>query len=415
METNAMIHIRSNFFNPVSAAETAFLKDHVISIDSGKIRSIVPFSEHHGSWEDHRSQIALPGLIDLHVHLSQYRIRGLYQPALLPWLEKSVFPEEKRSRDPEFARRLSRDFYTELLRKGTTFSVIYTAPYREAADAAFEMASKMGIRCKIGMTMMDRNAPDDLLQTTDYALKHSIELAQTWQDPFLGYIFTPRFAPTCSTTLMRETGAYAAKHKAFIQTHLSENPDEIAWVKEIFGKDSYTQVYADFGILSPRTILGHAIHLSDTELDILRDSKACVAHCPDSNFYLKSGEFALRRIAEKKIPFALGSDVGAGTTLNMLYHAKSMNYRQSKDPILASEMLYRVSLGSAKILSLEDRIGSLDPGKDADLIFLDAPEGFDISYDSLAQAFFLSDDFAVRRVMTLGTDRLTKKIKSQNR
>nr|MDK2851630.1 guanine deaminase [Candidatus Cloacimonadota bacterium] len=400
-----MIHIRSNFFNPISVSETAFLEDHVITIDQGKIQSIVPFTQHHGAWEDHRNHIVLPGLIDLHVHLSQFRIRGLYEPALLPWLEKNVFPEESRSQNPDFARQLSRDFFSDLLRKGTTFSVIYTAPYREAADAAFEVAQEMGIRCLIGMTMMDMNAPDALLQTTDYALKNSVELYEKWNGSDLGFIFTPRFAPTCSESLMRETGSYAAKHKAFIQTHLSENLDEIAWVKDIFGKENYTKVYDSFGLLGPRTILGHAIHLSDQELDILSDTKTCIAHCPDSNFYLKSGEFALRKVSEHGIPFGLGSDVGAGTTLNMLSHAKYMNYRQSNDPILAAEMLYRVSLGNAKILSLQERIGSLDPGKDADLIFLEPPQGFPINTASLAQAFFLQDDFTIRRVMTLGRDR----------
>ena len=401
-----MRHIRTNIYNPVSFDRTDFLPDHVISISGGKIVAICPFSKHDGPWEDHRHHVALPGFIDLHVHLSQYRIRGLYQPALLPWLEKNVFPEEARSVDPDYAAKLSRDFYRELLKSGTTYSVIYTAGFHQAAEAAFLQAQDMGIRCKIGMTMMDMNSPKELQQSTDYALKHSIALHQKWQDPFLGYIFTPRFAPTCSEILMRETAAYAREHKAFIQTHLSENPDEIAWVKEIFGRDSYTAVYEDFGLLGPRTILGHAIHLSAKELSILADHRAAIAHCPDSNFYLKSGEFPLRRISQSGIRFALGSDVGAGSSLNMLFHAKLMNYRQSSDPILASEMLYRITLASAEILELENRIGSLDPGKDADLILLEPPAFIDPSQQSLDQIIFLTGDFKIRRVIVLGKDML---------
>ncbi len=401
-----MKQIRCNLFNPRSADKADFLEDQIISLDAGKIINIQPYRESEGAWEDHRHLIALPGLIDLHVHLSQYRIRGLYQPALLPWLQKTVFPQEAKSQEPGFAAQLSRDFYNELIRKGTTYSVIYTAPYHQAAEIAFEVAAYMGIRAKIGMTLMDMNAPDEMLHSTDYALSHSIRLFEKWQNPFLGYIFTPRFAPTCSEELMRKVGEYASGHNAFIQTHLSENPQEIKWVKDIFGKSTYTEVYRDFGLLGPRSILGHAIHLSDDELKILKDHDAAIAHCPDSNFYLKSGEFPLRRIADHGLRFGIGSDVGAGTTLNMLYHAKQMNYRQSQDPVMAAEMLYRITLGSAKILDLDQRIGSLDIGKDADIVFFEPPQGFDISRQSLEQMFFMSDDFTVRRVLIEGRDRL---------
>lgn len=402
-----MRHLRSNIFNPVSPTEAEYLEDHVLSFDGDKIYSITAFRDFSGAWEDYRAHIILPGLIDLHVHLSQYRIRGMYEPALLPWLNEHVFPEEMRSSDPDYARQLSRDFYQALLTRGTTFSVIYTAPFRQAAELAFEVAQEMGIRAKIGMTMMDMNSPEGILHSRDYALKHSIELFEKWDSPFLGYIFSPRFAPTCSETLMRETGKYAAEHGAFIQTHLSENLEEISWVKQLFGRDSYTEVYADFGILGPRTILGHAIHLSDAELDLLAQSHSTIAHCPDSNFYLKSGEFPFQRIADKGIPLGLGSDVGAGTTLNMLYHAKQMNFRQSVLPVLPPQMLYSITLGSAKILGLQDRIGSLNAGKDADFILLKAPQGFEIGVHSLSQVCFLSEDFEVSKVFVQGQDRTT--------
>lgn len=397
-----MRHLRSNAFNPVSSLKADYLPDVVISIDDGKILSIKEFNQHQGSWEDYRDCIVTPGFIDLHVHLSQYRIRGIYYPALLPWLENTVFPEERRSQDPAFARALSRDFYHALLKRGTTFSVIYTAPFREAADAAFEIAEELGIQAKIGMTLMDMNSPDALLQSTDYALKHSIELSENWRDEMLDYIFTPRFAPTCSESLMRELGAYAAKNGAFIQTHLSENPEEIRWVKKLFGCASYTQVYQDFGLLGAKTILGHAIHLSDEELKLLRDSGSNIAHCPDSNFYLKSGEYPLPRIADAGIPFGLGSDVGAGTTLNMLYHAKQMNFRQSSKPVLPEEMLFRITKANASILGLQHKIGAIAAGLQADLLFFKPPTGFEIGPQSLSQLCFLSEDFSLKEVLVKG-------------
>jgi guanine deaminase len=400
-----MKHFRSNIFNPISPTEVDFLADHVLSFDAEKIHAITPFENFSGAWEDYREHIILPGLIDLHVHLSQYRIRGMYEPALLPWLKEHVFPEEMRSSDPDYARGLSQDFYRALLKRGTTFSVIYTAPFRQAADIAFEVARELGIRAKIGMTMMDMNSPEGILHSTDYALKHSIELFEKWDSPNLGYIFSPRFAPTCSETLMRETGKYAAEHKAFIQTHLSENIEETRWVKQLFGQETYTEVYADYGILGPRTILGHAIHLADTELDLLAQSGSNIAHCPDSNFYLKSGAYPLKRMEDKGIAFALGSDVGAGTTLNMLYHAKQMNFRQSELPVLPAQMLYSITLGSARILELQDRIGSLNANKDADFVLLKPPQGFEIGMHTLSQVCFLSEDFEVSKIFVQGQDR----------
>jgi len=407
VETGAVRHIRTNAFNPVSAEQADYLPDIVITIDAGNILSIKSFSEHDGSWEDYRECLCVPGLIDLHVHLSQYRIRGIYYPALLPWLQNNVFPEERKSQTRVFAEALSKDFYRALLAAGTTYSVIYTAPFRETADVAFEVAQELGIQAKIGMTMMDMNSPESLLQSTDYALHHSIELNEKYSSELLGYIFTPRFAPTCSETLMREVGAYASKHNAFIQTHLSENPDEIRWVQELFGKASYTQVYSDFGLLTPRTILGHAIHLNDKELSLLKGSCSAIAHCPDSNFYLKSGEYPLQRISEADIPFGLGSDVGAGTTLNMLYHAKQMNFRQSSQAVLPPEMLYRVTKANAQILNLDHLIGSIEAGMQADLLFFSPPQGFDIGHHSLSQLCFLSEDFTLKEVLVKGKAILT--------
>ena len=395
-------YIRTNVFNPISVTQTDFLPDVVITVAKDKIHSIVPFAEHHQDWEDYRDCACLPGFIDLHVHLSQYRIRGIYHPALLPWLENTVFPQEAKSQNPEFARSLSQDFFHALWRSGTTYSVIYTAPYREAADMAFAVAKEIGAQARIGMTLMDTNSPKEIQQSTDYALSHSIELNEKYQEQMLGYIFTPRFAPTCSEILMREIGSYASKHQSFIQTHLSENPDEIRWVKKLFGRASYTQVYQDFGLLSPRTILGHAIHLSNDEMAMLKDSGSAIAHCPDSNFYLKSGEYPLSRISEMGIPFGLGSDVGAGTTLNMLYHAKQMNFRQSSYPVMPQEMLYRITLANARILGLEQLIGSIDSGKQADLLFYTPPQGFDISENSLSQLCFLSEDFQLKEVLVAG-------------
>jgi guanine deaminase len=400
-----MRNILCNVLNPVSPDKAEFLPKQIISIDKGIIQSITPAGTTGlADIEDYSDCLALPGFIDLHVHLSQYRMRGLYEPSLLPWLNKYVFPEEARSAETTYATALAKQFYTALCKAGTTMSVIYTAPSAAACEAAFQVASEMGIRAMIGMTMMDQNSPASLLQSTASSLDTAIALFEKWHDnsPCLDYIFTPRFAPTCSMQLMQEVARFAKSHNAWVQTHLSENKDELLWVKEIFGLDSYTEVYEKAGILSPKSIFGHAIHLNDRELAVLKANNAKIAHCPDSNFYLKSGEYPLQRIMDAGIEFGLGSDVGAGTTLNMLYHAKMMNYRQSNLLVLPTNALYHITLGSAKLLGMEKQIGSLEAGKAADMVFLKPPDGYPISEQSLSQLIFFGSEFPVKQTLVAG-------------
>ena len=397
-----MRKIRTNVINPLTPDEAQVLADHILILDEGLIIDLRAFDPALDTeYEDRRDQLALPGFIDLHVHLSQYRMRGHYQPALLPWLQNQVFPVEAKSRDRDYARLLAGEFFSALFAVGTTTAVIYTAPFRQACETAFEAARACGARCFIGMTLMDRNSPENLIQSTEYALQNSIELFRHYNasTPLLNYIFTPRFAPSCSEELMREIAAFAAGNGAFIQTHLSENRDELDWVHRLFGRDSYTQVYAAMGLLTPRTILAHCIHLSDPELDILKDHDCRIAHCPDSNFYLKSGEFDYPRLSAKGLQIGIGSDVGAGTSLNMLYHAKMANFRQSAYPLLPERLLYHITLGNARILGLEDRIGSLQPGKEADLCFLGVP-AFGLDEDNiLSELCFAGHEFPVRETL----------------
>lgn len=398
---------RSNIITPTKDGGLITLEDHVISVQDGKILSIHPFAEHNGDWQDYRDSFALPGFIDLHTHLSQFHIRGMHEPALLPWLETHVFPAEKLSQNRDYARTISTLFFEETIKKATSFSVIYAAPFREAADAAFEVASEMGIKAKIGMSLMDANSPDYLAHSTHYALSNSIDLDEKWKEPTLGHIFSPRFALSCSADLMTEIGRYAEANDSFIQTHLSENHDEIRQVIKAFDKDSYTEVYDSFGILTRKTILGHAIHLSDEELDTIKLSGAAIAHCPDSNFFLKSGVFPFQRIKDKAIPFALGSDIAAGTSLYMPYHAKMMNYMQDDSTLItAQEMLHRITLKSAEILELDERIGSLESGKDADISFFKLPPELDFDEQILSPFFFTNEMFKLKQFLIDGKERL---------
>ncbi|HNV93426.1 MAG TPA: guanine deaminase [Candidatus Cloacimonas sp.] len=402
-----MKNILTNVINPVSCEVIQFLPEQVISIEGSKITAIIPKQEFQGIVdEDLSHQFALPGFIDLHIHLSQYYIRGLYEPALLPWLNKYVFPEEARSKDNEYAQKLSRDFFSALLKDGTTTAVIYTAPFFEACNTAFEIASEIGIRALIGMTLMDKNCPEPLKQDSHKAIEDSFLLYEKWhnKNAKLDYVFTPRFAPTCSMELMQEIGKFAKKHNAWIQTHLSENKAELNLVKELFGFDNYTLVYEKAGLLSEHSIFAHCIHLDDSELQLLAENKCKIAHCPDSNFFLKSGEFPIKRIEEKGIAYGLGSDVGSGTTINMLYHTKMMNYRQSWEPVSAAKALYYITLGSARLLGLDSEIGSLETGKEADIVFIEPAEDFLVDDNIISKLVFCESDFTITHTLVGGKE-----------
>lgn len=398
-----MRKLRTKLITPLTPDAAVIYKDHVIAWDDDGISYIRRYDPALDSdCEDRRGQLCLPGLIDVHVHLSQYRIRGAYEPSLLSWLERHVFPEEARSADPAYARSVADEFFQALFAVGTTTSVIYTAPFHEACDIAFASAEASGARAFIGMTMMDRNSPPELVQNTDYAYSRSVDLYERWhgRNPLLDYIFTPRFALSCSAELMAKTARFVRDRGAWLQTHLSENLREIASVLEIFKAGTYTQVYEQLGLLTPHSIFAHAIHLAGSELDLLAENNCRIAHCPDSNFFLKSGEFNYPAIEAKGLQIGLGSDVAAGTTLNMLYHAKIANFRQSVHSLKPQRLFYHLTLGNARLLGLEEKIGSLEPGKSADLCFLKAPSVPD--EDLLAALCFWGHECPVMETVIAG-------------
>ncbi len=366
--------IKTNILTPVSPAKVEFHKDVYIHIQGTKIARIRTEIEAGLAFEDKTHYICIPGLIDMHVHLSQYFTRGRYRASLLEWLNEFIFAEELKSQDPEYALKTANAFFTDSLSKGTTTSVIYTSIFPEACDIAFQTAEQFGVRAIIGKTMMDCNSPEYLQENTDNSIMQSIDLYEKWNNktPLLEYIFTPRFAPTCSRELMRETGTFAKKNKAYIQSHLSENKKEIDWVRSLYFECSnYTEVYEKYNLLSPKTIMGHCIHLSDEELDILMDTDTKIAHCPDSNFFLKSGRFPVEKIKEYGIKFGLATDVAAGTSLSMLEMMKIYNYRQDDYIVSPQEAFYYATLGAADALGKIDLIGSVEETKEADLVFVE--------------------------------------------
>ncbi len=365
--------------------------------DDGRIVSLSrERPEIEGELIDYSGNLILPGFIDTHIHLPQLRERAMISDSLLEWLERYIFPAEERFADPEFARKVSNEFFTTLLRNGTTTAVVYSSPHREATEMAFEEAMKSGIRAVIGQVLMDMNGPEELLTTPERATEDIRAVASRWHgfDGRLFYAVTPRFAVSCTMELMRAAGDVAGKMNLYVQTHLSEQIGEIEEVMRLFPEaESYTDVYRRAGLLGKRTIVAHAIHLSGREREILAETGTKIAHCPSSNFFLHSGVMDLKAQERAGLTVSLGSDVGAGPFLSMLEVMRDAYYANAMSPFKAFHLL---TMGGARALGMEEGIGSLEVGKEADFVVIN-PEPLAGADDDL--------EVLLSRLMILGDER----------
>lgn len=335
-------------------------------------------------WEAPENAVIVPGLIDTHAHLPQYPASGCGQGELLPWLKDHIFPLEREFTAERSARESPR-FFAELARHGTTTACLYTTIHEESCDAAFHAAEHSGLRVTMGKMMMDVDSYGGLPKERilSLSLEQSERLCRRWHGAAGGrlrYAVSPRFALSCSDEMMRAAAGLAARHGAFVQTHLAENPGEIAEVKRRFpAARDYTDVYDRCGLLGPRTVLGHCVHLSDREVAVLAERHAAAAHCPTANFFLNSGLMPLARLRAAGVRVGLGSDVGAGPEVNLwqvmrsaMETQKARSFYEPETPLLtAAEAFHLGTQGGAEVLGLGAAVGSLEPGKEADLVVLD--------------------------------------------
>jgi guanine deaminase len=363
--------------------------------------------------------LIMPGLIDTHIHYPQTQVIASYGAQLLEWLNKYTFVEEQKFSDPTHAADVASFFLDELLRSGTTTAVVYCTVHPESVEAFFAASERRNTRMIAGKMMMDRNAPAALTDAAERGYRESKALLQSWHRRGRQlYAVSPRFAVTSSEAQLDAAGALLREHPdALLQTHLAENDEEIATVRRLFpSASSYTDVYDRCGLLGPRSIFGHCLHLADEELQRLSDTGSIAAFCPTSNLFIGSGLFDLARLRDPARPvrISLATDVGGGTSYSMLRTAaEAYKVLQLQGQTLAPlDAFYLMTLGNARALGLEAEIGSFAIGSEADVVVLDPRATPAMAHrmatldEDLAATLFvlmmLGDDRAVRATYIAG-------------
>ncbi|MEL6232891.1 MAG: guanine deaminase [Pseudomonadota bacterium] len=318
--------------------------------------------------------LLLAGFIDAHVHYSQTRIIASWGARLIDWLNRYTFPEEARFADPAYAAEVAQDYLALSLANGITSASVYCTSHPASVTALMEAARPLGLRLAAGKVMMDRNARPDLLDSAERGHDETQALIARWHGvERLEVAITPRFAPTSSPAQLEAAGALWAAHPACpMQTHLSEQPEEIAWVAELFpDAPDYLGVYERFGLAGPGAIMGHAIHLTPRERAALAETGSGIAHCPTSNSFIGSGLFDAGLAAD--IPVGLATDVGGGSSFSMLRTmAAAYEIGQLRGRALhPAQLLWLATQGAAEVLRWGDKIGNLEAGREADILALD--------------------------------------------
>ncbi len=338
----------------------------------------------------HDNSFILPGFIDTHLHYVQAPMIGSYGDTLLHWLNQYTFPTEARFADKDFADRTAYMTFRQMLSHGTTTANVFSTTFASSVDAFFEESERFGTRMITGKVLQDRNLPDSL---RDASAEESIEISAQLLEKWHGrgrqlYAVIPRFAPTSTPEQLRLAGRLYNDNLSrgvYLHSHLDECESEIRWVKELFPEaDSYTDLYRRFGLLGPRSVFAHCCIVQPPEWQMLHDTDSSVAHCPSSNLFLGDGEFNFTECADPARPcrFGLGSDVGGGTSFSILRQMGEA-YKVGMlhaHPLSALRAFYLATLGGARVLHLEDRIGSFKPGMEADFTVINLHADEFVSY-----------------------------------
>jgi guanine deaminase len=395
------------------AGAVEHVRDGVLLVRDGRIERLAPAAAllaqlgPEVAVHDWRGRLVVPGFVDTHVHFPQVDVIASYGSQLLDWLERYTFPAEQRFADAAHAQAAAAFFMERLLENGTTTASVFCTVHPGSVDAFFTEARRLNLLMVAGKCVMDRHAPDGLRDTADSSYAESRALIERWHGAGrLRYAITPRFAVTSTEAQLALAGRLAAEHPTVhVQSHVAENRDEVAWVARLFPqRRSYLDVYDHYGLLRERAVYAHCIWLDDADRARLSGSGTAASFCPTSNLFIGSGLYDLAQALAAGNRVGLGTDVGGGTGYSML---RTLGEAYKVQQLLGTSLhpaqqLYLATLGGARSLYLDDRIGSLVPGRDADLAVLD-PAGTPL----LARRTALRDDpldtfFALA---TLGDDR----------
>jgi len=399
-----------------------YFKDGLLVIEEGHIHSVGNAEEllkktpQNTKIIEHPNSLITPGFVDTHVHYPQCEIIASYGKQLLEWLETYTFPAEKKFKDPEYASKIASFFLDQLLTNGTTTAMVFGTVHPQSVDAFFIEAQRRKLRMICGKVMMDRNAPDALLDTAETSYTESRDLIEKWHNKGrLRYAVTPRFAPTSTDEQLAQAGRLLHEYPdVHFQTHISENKKECEWVAELFPeRDNYLDVYDHHQLLGKRSVFAHGIHLEDSEFKRLAETDSALAFCPASNLFIGSGLFNLHKANHFGVKIGLGTDVAGGDSFSIL---KAINeaYKIQQlqgNSLSAFESLYLATLGGAKALDLHDKIGNFEKGKEADFVVLDYHatdlmkfklEQCDSIEERLFSLLMLADDRAIKQTYILG-------------
>ncbi|MGC1496420.1 MAG: guanine deaminase [Sulfitobacter sp.] len=360
-----------------------------------------------------------PGFVDAHVHYPQTAIIASWGKRLIDWLNSYTFPEEMRLSDPAYADEIAARYLDLTLDHGTTTVASYCTIHPHSVDALFNAAAKRNQRIVAGKTCMDRNAPDGLCDTPQSAYDDSKTLLERWHGKGrASYAITPRFSPTSTPEQLAALGALWAEHPScLMQTHLSEQIDEIAWVRDLYpSARDYLDTYEAHGLIGERALFGHAIHLEAREVDRITETGAALVHCPTSNTFIGSGLFDMAGLAARGIPCGLATDTGGGSSFSMLRTmAAAYEIGQLRGtPLHAAQLIWLATAGSARSLHLHDKIGTIQTGHEADLTILNLASTPAIAqrvsqsnniWESLFATIMMGDDRAIKDVWIAGKRR----------
>lgn len=370
------------FYRP-KVDSVRYVADGLLVLENGRVKDFGPYADLQPIYADvlttaYPDRLIIPGMIDTHIHFPQTEMIAAYGEQLLEWLTKYTFPTEAKFKDKAYAQEIAVFFLDELLKHGTTTALVFATVYPQSAEAFFEEASRRNLRMIAGKVLMDRNAPDFLVDTPETGYEDSKRLIQKWhKNGRLLYAITPRFAVTSSDAQLRLAGKLLAEFPdVYLHTHLSENVNEVKLVAELFpDRKGYLDVYDRAGLVGDKSVFAHGVQLTDAEFARLSAARSAIAFCPTSNLFLGSGLFDLAKAksVDHPVKVGLGTDVGAGTSFSLLQTTnEAYKVAQLRGQKLSSfQALFLATLGGARALSLEDTIGNFDVGKEADFIVLD--------------------------------------------